>query len=99
MKKKTLKQKLLKDKKELIEIIGKCLIKDNTIKNFDSFLEISHLSETSLSFTYTDSYSAPAITFSMLKDLSNTFGTDSIDVDKSISEQGCETCDYGSIYG
>ena len=31
--------------------------------------------------------------------LSDTFGTDKVDVENGESNSGCETCDYGSSYG
>jgi len=34
----------------------------------------------------------------MLKELSDYFGTDEIDID-SYGQGGCDTCDYGSDYG
>lgn len=48
---------------------------------------------------YTRSYSAPELSFKTLKELSEYFGTDEIDVDSSIHNHGCDTCDYGSSYG
>lgn len=48
----------------------------------------------------TQMYGPPPITFAMLKQLSDYFGTEQIDVDNScIEKEGCETCDYGSEYG
>lgn len=45
-------------------------------------------------------YSAPQIKFSMLKALSEMFGTDHINVDEyTTNDGGCDTCDYGSSYG
>lgn len=46
-----------------------------------------------------DMYSAPGVTFSNLMQLAEKFGTKQIDIDKCISSEGCETCDYGSQYG
>lgn len=43
-------------------------------------------------------YDAPEISFSILKQLSEFFGTDEINVD-NFSHGGCETCDWGSEYG
>lgn len=38
------------------------------------------------------------LTFAKLKEISELFGTDKIDVD-DYAISGCETCDYGSDYG
>lgn len=38
------------------------------------------------------------INMALLKSIADHFGTDNIDVD-SISQGGCETCEYGSLYG
>jgi hypothetical protein len=42
-------------------------------------------------------YSHPPINFGLLKELSDQYGTDDIDVDQG-SSPGCDTCDYGSSY-
>ena len=38
------------------------------------------------------------LTFSMLQAISDHFGTTLIDVG-DVNQGGCETCDYGSLYG
>lgn len=43
-------------------------------------------------------YSSPVINFSVLKKLSEMFGTEEIDVD-DYAYKGCDTCDHGSEYG
>ena len=43
-------------------------------------------------------YSAPSLTYYHLKALADYFETDNINDDR-FSEEGCETCDYGSSYG
>lgn len=85
---------LLKDRKEILSIICKVMgIHVNSIK-------ISLLTKDELTFEATEMYEAPPITFAMLKEFSETFGTDFIDVRKgSTNSSGCETCDYGSSYG
>lgn len=50
------------------------------------------------SFKYGRMYSAPELSFKTLKQLSDHFGTEEIDVD-NYSQGGCDTCDYGSDYG
>lgn len=52
-----------------------------------------------IEITYTSMYDAPGLSFKVLKALSDYFGTTEIDVDSSIHDHGCETCDYGSSYG
>lgn len=47
---------------------------------------------------FTKMYNAPELTFTMMKELSEYYGTDQIDFDE-YSQSGCETCDYGSCYG
>jgi hypothetical protein len=37
------------------------------------------------------------VTFALMKELAELFGTDKIDTDQE-SSSGCETCDYGSDY-
>lgn len=43
-------------------------------------------------------YSHPELSFTILKNLSEFFGTDNIKAEQ-YSFAGCETCDYGSSYG
>lgn len=43
-------------------------------------------------------YDPPGLSFDILNNLSEFFGTDEIS-DSSFSSSGCETCDYGSKYG
>lgn len=53
-----------------------------------------------LLFEVTQMYESPfKSSFKVLKEFSELFGTDNIDVYEDISNQGCETCDYGSSYG
>lgn len=52
-----------------------------------------------IEITYTKMYDAPDLSFKVLKELSDYFGTVEIDVDSSIRRGGCPTCDYGSCYG
>jgi len=47
---------------------------------------------------YTREYDAPPLNFETLHKISELFGTKEIHVD-TISQSGCETCDYGSSYG
>lgn len=47
----------------------------------------------------TKMYESPGCGFPELKKLAEFFETDNIDKYDDISEQGCETCDYGSSYG
>lgn len=44
-------------------------------------------------------YSQPGLSFAHMKRLADYFGTDNINDDDRFSEDGCETCDYGSSYG
>lgn len=53
----------------------------------------------SISFDWAQMYEAPWLTMQFLSALSVHFGTTDIDVIGGISVPGCETCDYGSLYG
>ncbi len=44
-------------------------------------------------------YSPKGTTLDAIVRLSETFGTDKIDVENGTAASGCETCDYGSSYG
>jgi hypothetical protein len=43
-------------------------------------------------------YSPPGLSFKILTELVSFFGAKEVDSD-SFSQEGCETCDYGSKYG
>lgn len=47
---------------------------------------------------FTEMYEAPTLSYKMMKELSELFGTEEIDFDE-YSQGGCESCDYGSAYG
>lgn len=49
--------------------------------------------------TVSNTYSAPGLSFSHLKKLSEFFDTDNINDDARFNHGGCDTCDYGSEYG
>lgn len=49
--------------------------------------------------TVLNMYSAPGLSFSHLKKLSEFFDTDNINDDARFNNGGCDTCDYGSEYG
>lgn len=51
-----------------------------------------------INISISNMYSAPTLNFDTLLKLSEMFGTTSINVD-DFSNEGCETCDYGSEYG
>ncbi len=53
----------------------------------------------SITFDWTAMYEPPVVTLAFLSELSQAFGTTDIDVARGIHERGCDTCDYGSIYG
>ena len=53
----------------------------------------------SVEFEYSGGGSAPDINYGFLKDLSEYFGTDNINIENDICVSGCETCDWGSEYG
>jgi hypothetical protein len=44
-------------------------------------------------------YEAPSPNLKVMQELSKFFDTTNINDDDEFSEQGCETCDYGSKYG
>jgi hypothetical protein len=70
-------------------------------EKYYAHLDIEPLSrndKTGLEITYGRMYESPELSFSILKQLSELFGTDEIDVD-DYSYSGCESCDYGSDYG
>lgn len=48
---------------------------------------------------YTENYSAPELSFRMLFELSEWYGTRDIHVDQISEPGGCDTCDWGSVYG
>jgi hypothetical protein len=83
--------------KALESIIGKSIsdwddldikVKDNnwTEKGRSITIEISKM------------YDYVRITFAMLKELSELFGTDFIDFGDKTSMDGCDTCNHGSCY-
>lgn len=57
-------------------------------KNSDDVFEIE----------WAEMYEAPTLTFALLRALADYYGTELIHID-SIAKSGCETCDYGSLYG
>lgn len=63
-----------------------------------SHIMIDKLGESDIEITYGQMYYPPELNFSTLKELSEVFGTDKIDVD-NYAECGCDSCDYGSDYG
>ena len=44
-------------------------------------------------------YDRLELKFEHLKQISERFGTDSIDLNEGRSDVGCESCDHGSAYG
>lgn len=44
-------------------------------------------------------YRPPSLSFDILSKLSEMFGTININDDDRFGEGGCESCDYGSVYG
>lgn len=44
-------------------------------------------------------YQPPGLSFAQLKALSEFFDTEKIDDTDRFSQEGCETCDFGSSYG
>ena len=55
--------------------------------------------DATIQFEYTEMYDPPPIKMAFLSALATYFGTTDVDVVGSIAMGGCETCDYGSIYG
>lgn len=49
--------------------------------------------------TLSQMYSSPQMNIRVLHKLADFFETDNINDDERFSEEGCETCDYGSSYG
>ncbi len=62
-----------------------------------SHCKISKL-DTGFQIEYGQMYESPELSFALLMELSELFGTKEIDVD-NYSREGCESCDYGSDYG
>lgn len=50
-------------------------------------------------FEWAEMYDPPNLSYKILRDLVEFFGTEEIDTSDTISQGGCETCDYGSKYG
>lgn len=50
-------------------------------------------------FEWAEMYSPPSLSYKILRDLVEFFGTEEIDTSDTISEDWCETCDFGSKYG
>ena len=73
--------------RELIDILGE-----------GEKLMVLTLENGGFELSYGKMYERPGLTFSDLKQLSDLFGTDNIDVD-DYSRGGCDTCDFGSDYG
>ena len=55
--------------------------------------------ENAIQITRAEMYEAPAVKMAFLSALATRFGTTDIDVENDIRDSGCETCDYGSLYG
>lgn len=53
----------------------------------------------SIEIEATDMYGPPTFDFKRLKAISDFFDTTNIDTIDTISQEGCETCDWGSKYG
>ena len=68
-------------------------------KDFTIHTRLHYKFKNNIEFEWSEMYEAPQISFAMLTELSEFFGTKEIDVDNSINSPGCETCDYGSSYG
>lgn len=62
-----------------------------------SYLKVKKIDNNSFEFLYGKMYEAPEVNFHHLKQLSDLFGTDNINVN-NYNCAGCETCDYGSDY-
>lgn len=86
-------------KNELTDKIYKILLESKIQDYSDCYLEIEKIGkENDFQIKYGQMYEAPILNFGTLKELSELFGTDNIDVD-DYSYRGCDTCDYGSDYG
>lgn len=57
------------------------------------------LSKDRVTITVSSMYDPPSLSFAKLKVLAEYFETDNINDDDRFSNEGCETCDYGSSYG
>jgi hypothetical protein len=53
----------------------------------------------SVSITLSDMYSSPVLNLKKLMELAEFFDTKNINDDDRFSNEGCDTCDYGSSYG
>ena len=61
--------------------------------------EVRQVEPNSIEFDWAQMYESPRITMQFLSALSLYFGTTDVDIVGGISQPGCETCDYGSLYG
>jgi len=48
---------------------------------------------------FTEMYDPPLLSYAVMAEIAEMFGTTEIDFDDSIADGGCKTCDYGSRYG
>lgn len=86
---------------ELKEIVNKIFKGKNSWETFDIRIikNTGHelLFEATHMYDWSSEFNAP--NFSHLKQFSEIFNTDNIDVYDEIRRGGCETCDHGSEYG
>lgn len=62
-------------------------------------VEVTLVEDGSVEIELSSMYEAPSLSFYQLTKVSQYFDTDNINDSDTFSEDGCETCDYGSKYG
>lgn len=68
-------------------------------RNDELTVEMTVLGDDSLEIPFAEMYEAPAIQMQFLSALATHYGTTNVNVGSRIDDEGCPTCDYGSLYG
>lgn len=82
------------NKKNIEKLIKKIIDPENSLK-----FEFVSGDNNGFKVEFYKMYDKPKITFDKLSEISKKFGTKLIDISDGRSNDGCETCDYGSSYG
>lgn len=62
-------------------------------------IEIEENTDEKVKIVISCMYGAPSPTLAVMTKLAQFFETTNINDDNHFSNEGCETCDYGSVYG
>jgi hypothetical protein len=68
-----------------------------TEEDYDA--KLHEIDDKSFSFDYATMYNCPPLSYQILRDWVDFFGTEEIDTSDTYDSDGCETCDFGSKYG